>query len=132
MQISMSLGERIKFAERLPKNGTLQIMNQVKGIRQKLVGFTQAQKTQYLIVEDSTGFHTENPDTRVAVTLTDDMVRVYADIIRNRSAAGTVDEDEAIKFQEIIDEDERLAAAEAQAQQQGEGEGEGEGEGNGE
>ena len=132
MMISMSLGERIKFAERLPKNGTLQIMNQVKGIRQKLVGFTQAQKTQYLIVEDSTGFHTENPDTRVAVTLTDDMVRVYADIIRNRSAAGTVDEDEAIKFQEIIDEDERLAAAEAQAQQQGEGEGEGEGEGNGE
>ena len=129
MMISMSLGERIKFAERLPKNGTLQIMNQVKGIRQKLVGFTQAQKTQYLIVEDSTGFHTENPDTRVAVTLTDDMVRVYADIIRNRSAAGTVDEDEAIKFQEIIDEDERLAAAEAQAQQQGEGEGEGEGNG---
>lgn len=128
----MSLGERIKFAERLPKNGTLHIMNQVKGIRQKLVGFTAQQKTQYLIVEDATGFHTENPATRVAVTLTDDMVRVYADIIRNRSAAGTVDEDEAIKFQEIIDEDERLAAAEAQAQQQGEGEGEGEGEGNGE
>lgn len=125
MQIPMTLGERIKFAERLPKNGTLHIMNQVKGIRQKLVGFTAQQKTQYLIVEDATGFHTENPDTRIAVTLTDDMIEVYADIIRSRSAAGTIDEDEAIIFETIVAEADRLAEAEAQ---QGEGEGEGNGE----
>lgn len=121
MQISMSLGERIKFAERLPKNGNLAIMAQVKGIRQKLVGFTAAQKTQYLIVEDSTGFHTENPDQRIMVTFTDDMVKVYADIIRSRSAAGTIDEDEATIFEAIVAEAERLVEAEAQ---QGEGEGE--------
>jgi hypothetical protein len=123
MQIPMTLGERIKFAERLPKNGTLHIMNQVKGIRQKLVGFTAQQKTQYLIVEDATGFHTENPDTRIAVTLTDDMIKVYADIIRSRSAAGTIDEDEAIIFETIVAEADRLAEAEAEAQQ-GDGEGE--------
>lgn len=123
MQISMSLGERIKFAERLPKSGNLAIMAQVKGIRQKLVGFTAAQKTQYLIVEDSTGFHTESPDQRIMVTFTDDMVKVYADIIRSRSAAGTIDEDEATIFEAIVAEAERLAEAEAEAQQ-GEGEGE--------
>lgn len=123
MQIPMSLGERIKFAERLPKNGNLAIMAQVKGIRNKLVGFTAAQKTQYLIVEDSTGFHTENPDQRLMVTLTDDMVKVYADIIRSRSAAGTIDEDEATIFEAIVAEAERLAEVEAEAQQ-GEGEGE--------
>lgn len=121
MQIPMTLGERIKFAERLPKNGTLHIMNQVKGIRQKLVGFTAQQKTQYLIVEDATGFHTENPDTRIAVTLTDDMIKVYADIIRSRSAAGTIDEDEAIIFETIVAEADRLAEAEAQ-QSEGDGE----------
>ena len=119
----MSLGERIKFAERLPKNGNLAIMAQVKGIRQKLVGFTAAQKTQYLIVEDATGFHTESPDQRIMVTLTDDMIKVYADIIRSRSAAGTIDEDEATIFEAIVAEAERLAEAEAEAQQ-GEGEGE--------
>lgn len=123
MQISMSLGERIKFAERLPKNGSLNIMAQVKGIRQKLVGFTAAQKTQYLIVEDATGFHTENPDQRIMVTLTDDMVKVYADIIRSRSAAGTIDEDEATIFGTIVAEAERIVQAEAEAQQ-GDGEGE--------
>ena len=122
MQISMSLGERIKFAERLPKNGNLAIMAQVKGIRQKLVGFTAAQKTQYLIVEDASGFHTESPDQRIMVTLTDDMVKVYADIIRSRSAAGTIDEDEATIFEAIVAEAERLVEAEAEAQQ-GEGEG---------
>lgn len=127
----MSLGERIKFAERLPQRGELPIMAQVKSIRQKLVGFTAAQKTQYLIVEDSTGFHTENPDQRLMVTFTDDMVKVYADIIRSRSAAGTIDEDEATIFEAIVAEADRLAEAEAEAQQ-GEGEGEGEGEGNGE
>lgn len=115
----MSLGERIKFAERLPKSGSLNIMSQVKGIRQKLVGFTAAQKTQYLIVEDSTGFHTESPDQRIMVTFTDDMVKVYADIIRSRSAAGTIDEDEATIFEAIVAEAERLVEAEAQ---QGEGE----------
>lgn len=117
----MSLGERIKFAERLPQRGELPIMAQVKSIRQKLVGFTAAQKTQYLIVEDSTGFHTENPDQRLMVTFTDDMVKVYADIIRSRSAAGTIDEDEATIFEAIVAEADRLAEAEAQ---QGEGEGE--------
>lgn len=95
MQIAMTLAERIRLAEKLPQYGTLQRMKQVKRIRQALVGFTDAQKTQYIIVAVGNTFVTGNPTTRIMVTLDDDMLTTFAAIITEWSAAGTIEESDA-------------------------------------
>lgn len=120
----MTLSERIMLAERLPRNGALEKMAVVKGIRQKLVGFTTQQMHDYDIVQTGGTFVTGYPDTRINVTLTDEMVRVYAQIIRDMSLAGVISEAEASLYKEITDTADALEQAEQESLQEGEGEGE--------
>lgn len=98
MQIAMTLAERISLAEKLPQYGTLQRMKQVKRIRQALVGFTDAQKQQNIIVAVGNTFVTGNPTTRIMVTLDSDMLDEMSAMIDEWSAAGQVNESEAELF----------------------------------
>ena len=118
----MTLSERIMLAERLPRNGALEKMAVVKGIRQKLVGFTTQQMHDYDIVQTGSTFVTGFPDQRINVTLTDEMVRVYAQIIRDMSLAGVISEAEASLYKEITDTADALEQAEQESLQEGEGE----------
>lgn len=122
MTIAMTLSERIMLAERLPRNGALEKMAVVKGIRQKLVGFTTQQMHDYDIVQTGSTFVTGFPDQRINVTLTDEMVRVYAQIIRDMSLAGVISEAEASLYKEITDTADALEQAEQESLQEGEGE----------
>lgn len=121
MTIAMTLEERIMLAERLPRNGALERMAVVKGIRQKLVGFTTQQMHDYDIVQTGRTFVTGYPDTRINVTFTDDMVKVYASIIKEMSLAGEISEAEATLYQTIATAANALEQAEQEGQQQGEG-----------
>ena len=112
MTIAMTLQERILLAERLPRNGALEKMAVVKGIRQKLVGFTTQQMHDYDIVQTGGTFVTGFPDQRINVSLTDDMVRVYASIIRDMSQSGSISEAEATLYQSIVDEANALQQSE--------------------
>ena len=122
MTTAMTLSERIMLAERLPRNGALEKMAVVKGIRQKLVGFTTQQMHDYDIVQTGSTFVTGFPDQRINVTLTDEMVRVYAQIIRDMSLAGVISEAEASLYKEITDTADALEQAEQESLQEGEGE----------
>lgn len=108
MTHSLSLAERIKFAERLPKTGSLEVIKQVKKIRKKLVGFTDQQIKNYIIVKVGDTFVTANPDTKITVTIEDELIPTYAQIIRERSAIGNIDEEESDFFDGILKEEQRL------------------------
>jgi len=103
MQISMSLQERIIQAEKLPRNGSLDRMVQVKRIKQALVGFTDAQKSQYIIVEYGNTFVTSNGTTWIMVTLDNEMILTWADIINERSINGEIDMSECDIYQTIVE-----------------------------
>lgn len=108
MTHSLSLAERIKFADRLPKTGSLDVIKQVKKIRKKLVGFTEQQMKDYIIVKVGDTFVTSNPDKKVMVTIDDELIPTYAQIVRERSAIGNIDEEESDFFEEILNEEQRL------------------------
>lgn len=109
-----------------------------KGIRSKLVGWTDAQMNTYRIIERSGSFLTGKPNERLMVSLTEEQVLQWAELIRRRSDAGQLGMDEAEALQPLLAKaDELIAEHEALAQaQQEQGEGdegnEGDGEGNGE
>lgn len=129
-QISLSIQERINQAEKLPQQGNMNDMIAYKGIRSKLVGWTEAQMNTYRIIERGGTFLTGKPTDRLMVTLTEEQVLQWAELIRRRSEAGQLGMDEAEALQPLLAKaDELIAEQEEQAQaQQEQGEGnEGEG-----
>lgn len=108
MQIGMTLGERITQAERLPQNGNLDKMVAVKRIKNILVGFASAQQTNWRLVSHNGSWICAIPDTSTSVTLPDELVLAYAEIIEDRSKMGFVQQDEAIIFEAIMKEAERI------------------------
>lgn len=68
MQISMTIGERICQAEKLPLYGSLNEMIDADNIRKKLVGFAREQLTSCRIVYDGARILSGVPDTLTNVT----------------------------------------------------------------
>lgn len=106
----MTIGQRIQQAERLPINGTIEQMLVVTGLRQALTGFSEAQKDSYRIVEHGDSFLSGKPDTRLMVTLTDEQVLAWAELIRKRSAQNEIGMSEASVLNSILIEADRLIA----------------------
>lgn len=105
----MTIQQRIEQAEALPQHGTLQDMVMFQGIRHSLVGcFTEQQMINYRIVEFEGRLITNCPNTRVAVTLSDEQVLAYADFIRERSRDGMIRMADSSVYSEIIAEADRL------------------------
>lgn len=112
MQIGMTIQQRIEQAEALPRSGTLQEMVMFQGIRHSLVGcFTEQQMINYRIVEHEGRLITNCPDTRVAVTLSDEQVLAYADFIRERSRDGMIRMEDSAIYATIVAEADRLQAS---------------------
>lgn len=108
MQLGITLGQRISQAERLPKKGNQEYMEKVAKIRQALIGFADAQLTSWRIVPYNDTFITAFPDQGTLVTLSDDLVKMYASYIKGKSNRNEVLRDEAELFAKILEEDARI------------------------
>lgn len=109
MQIGMTIQQRIEQAEALPQSGTLQEMVMFQSIRHALVGcFSEQQMINYRIVEFEGRLITNCPNTRVAVTLSDEQVIAYADFIRERSRDGMIRMEDSAIYATIVAEADRL------------------------
>lgn len=112
MVLNITLGERIAQAERLPFSGTLERMVQVKKIKNVLIGFYENQLTSLNLVKVGDTYVTGKPTAGTQVTLDDDMVLAWADIIQEKSRDNVVQIDEASVFNQIIEEANRLRTPE--------------------
>lgn len=108
MTINITLGDRIAFAERLPQNGNLKMMADVKRIKNILVGFADAQQANWRLVQHNGSWVCGLPNTNTSITLPDNLVLSYADIIEERSKMEFISQDEAQVFEAITKEAERL------------------------
>lgn len=111
MQISITVGNRIAQAERLPKQGTFQEMSSYSKIKKVLIGWPSAHLTSFRIVEVNGKMYSAVPDTMTEITLSDELVLAYADYINNRSEMGMVTQDEADLFEKILTEAANIQAA---------------------
>lgn len=117
-QLSLSIQERINQAEKLPQQGNMNDMIAYKGLRSKLVGWTEAQMNTYRIIERSGSFLTGKPDERLMVTLTEEQVLQWAELIRRRSDAGQLGMDEAEVLQPLLAKADELIAEQEASQEQ--------------
>ena len=120
MDISITLGNRIKEAERLPMVGNLEDMSIYNKLRQKFVGFGEQQMIDWRIVAVEKTFVTALPNTTTRVTLDDDLVVEWAKMIRRRSQAGLIAADEANLYKQICDEADRIIEEASNENQDGE------------
>lgn len=118
MKLSMTIAERIAQAERIQKQGSYEEMVQYASLKDVLVGFADAQKTAYRIVEVGGRLCSGVPETITSVTLEDDLVKAFAKCIRRKSQLGQVQQDEAKLFKLILEEDARLEEETAQNSQE--------------
>ncbi len=108
MQIAMTIGERIRQVEKLPRYGSLNEMYDAENIRKKLVGFAGAQLTSYRIVYDGERILSGVPDTPTNVTFEDDLIVGWAKIIRKHDIEGSVEQREAELYRLVCQEAERI------------------------
>lgn len=120
MEIGITLGERIRQAEQLPRTGTLDDMVAITQIRKKLVGFGEQQMINWRIVPVGDTFITAIPNTGTSVILGNDLVIAWAKIIRALSAKCVIDARDADLYKKICDEADRIIEDASNENQDGE------------
>lgn len=118
MQIGITLGQRIRQAEKLPTYGNLETMKIVAQIKNKLVGFASSQLDGWRIVAVGATFVTGKPNEGTSITLEDEQVKAWGKLIRERSRRGEIEIDEVNLLSQIVNESDRIEAEEQQAQQE--------------
>ena len=103
LKLGITIGERIKQAEKLPKRGSIEYMAKVKSLKNILIGFANAHMINWRIIEYNGTFITALPDTTTSITLDDDMIKIFAEIIKERSLCNDIDIDEADMYQKVLD-----------------------------
>lgn len=104
----MTIGERIRQAEKLPFYGALDEMVDAENIRKKLVGFAGSQLSSYRIVYDGARILSGVPDTTTNVTLEDELIVGWAKLIRKHDLEGSIERDEAELYKLICQEADRI------------------------
>lgn len=115
LTLNITIGNRIKLAERLPKFGTIEYMYGIKSIKQTLVGFGSTQLINWRIIPYGDTLITALPDTGTTITLSDEQIKVFAQYINERNMQGSVEVDEAELFKQILDAEAVIIAAEQEA-----------------
>lgn len=115
LTLNITLGNRIKLAERLPKFGTIEYMYGINSIKQTLVGFGNTQMINWRIIPYGDTLITALPDTGTTITLSDEQIKVFAQYINERNMQGSVEVDEAELFKQILEAEAELIAAEQAA-----------------
>lgn len=103
LKLGITIGDRIKQAEKLPNRGSIEYMAKVKSLKNILVGFADAQMINWRIIKYNGTFITALPDTTTSITLNDDMIKIFAEIIKERSMCNDIDIDEADMYQKVLD-----------------------------
>ncbi len=101
-ELTITIGERIRQSEKLPIRGTVEEMLIVKSIKNALVGFAEAQKDAYRIVENGASIISGKPGTSTIVRLTEEQVVAWAKFIRTRSSENKIDMEEADVLQAVL------------------------------
>lgn len=115
LTLNITIGNRIKLAERLPKFGTIEYMYGIKSIKHTLVGFANTQMINWRIIPYGDTLITALPDTATTITLSDEQIKVFAQYINERNMQGSVEVDEAELFKQVLDAEAELIAAEQAA-----------------
>lgn len=108
MQLSITIGERIRQAEKLPFYGALDEMVDAENIRKKLVGFAGSQLNSYRIVYDGARILSGVPDTTTNVTMEDELIVGWAKLIKKHDLDGSIERGEAELYKLICQEAERI------------------------
>lgn len=116
LTLGITIGDRIKQAEKLPTNGSIEYMTKIKKLRNVLVGFADAQMVNWRIIPYENTFITALPDTGTQITLDDALVSIYAEFINEQSSRENIHIDEADLYSKIIEAD--MAAVEAAMQRE--------------
>lgn len=105
-EIFMTIGQRCDSANILPTMGTLQAMTEAKALKRAFVeGFGKAQIEAYEITKDEMGqYHTTDAkkDTNTKVTLSDEEVRYFKNMISSLSAKKMVTIDNVDLYNKVM------------------------------
>lgn len=115
LTLGLTLGERIKLSENLPKKGTIEFISKIKEIKNILVGFANAQLINWRIVPSNGTYITALPDTLTSITLEPEQIKTYASYIREKSVMDGINIDEAEIYKKIIEEAEKIEKEEFEA-----------------
>lgn len=111
MRLGITIGERIRLAYELPTQGSLKLMDFTRRMRNILIGFPAAQMTAYgITVDENTGQYVSSlPNTGTQITIDNDLVTTWAELINEKSVLGQIPLENAQIFQTITTEAKRLA-----------------------
>lgn len=112
MRLGMTIGERIRIAYELPTTGSLKMMDFTRRMRAVLIGFAASQLESWGITTDETTgqYVTSLPNTGTQVTIADDLVLTWSELINEKSIQGGISLQDAQIFQSVTTEAERLIA----------------------
>lgn len=110
--LGITIGDRIKFAERLPEYGSLEYIKKIRSIKNKLIGFANAQLISYRIISYNGKLMTANPNTSTTITLDDNDIKAYATYIQRKNVYNGIEIDEADFYQKILDAYDEIVKAE--------------------
>lgn len=118
MRLNLTIGERIRLAYQLPTTGSLERMDFTRRMRSVLIGFSAQQMTNWniTVIEGTGEFTTDTPNTATQVTVDDDLIVLWAELINEKSILGQVNLEDAKIYSDVTTEAKRLAdEAEANA-----------------